>query len=225
MLDTAFSYGGRLIKFGGDALLLLFLGDDHPLRGASAAVAMQQALRTETVESTAVGKVRLRMSAGLHSGPIQLFSVGASHRELMITGPAGTTTTTMEHTAHAGEIVVSEATRDLLPPNAVSRPSGEGWILRWRKPPLAPEEHDSPRVIHGDVGAWIPIALRSYLAATRPEPEHRVVSVGFVRFCGVDEMITHLGPAAVAGRSRPDGHHDSRGGGRGGSDLPRHGHQ
>ena len=45
MLSVAYDRGGSLLKFGGDALLLLFRGTDHPVQACSAAVEMQAALR------------------------------------------------------------------------------------------------------------------------------------------------------------------------------------
>ncbi|NNC91920.1 MAG: hypothetical protein HKN80_05460, partial [Acidimicrobiia bacterium] len=45
LIITAGTYGGDLLKFGGDALLLWFSGDDHLLRGAAAAAAMRNELR------------------------------------------------------------------------------------------------------------------------------------------------------------------------------------
>ena len=45
MLDCAVGYGGDLLKFGGDALLILFRGDDHATRACDAAVEMRIALR------------------------------------------------------------------------------------------------------------------------------------------------------------------------------------
>ena len=46
LLDLAVAYGGRLLKFGGDALLLYFSGEAHEARGCRAAVEMRRALRT-----------------------------------------------------------------------------------------------------------------------------------------------------------------------------------
>src|SRR2546422_9517066 len=37
LLDQAYALGGGLLKFGGDALLLLYQGDRHPERAARAA--------------------------------------------------------------------------------------------------------------------------------------------------------------------------------------------
>src|SRR5436305_10367294 len=44
LLDVAYSDGGTLLKFGGDALLLFFSGDDHAARGTKAVVGMRYAL-------------------------------------------------------------------------------------------------------------------------------------------------------------------------------------
>jgi class 3 adenylate cyclase len=68
MLELAFERGGSLLKFGGDALLLLFDSPDHPEQGAAAAVEMRAALREATKVPLSVGRVNLRMSVGLHAG-------------------------------------------------------------------------------------------------------------------------------------------------------------
>src|SRR5579871_3620927 len=64
LLDLAYANGGRLIKFGGDALLLSFIGPDHAARGCRAAFEMRLALRT-VGRLTVLGQhVQLRMSVG-----------------------------------------------------------------------------------------------------------------------------------------------------------------
>src|SRR5690348_7382770 len=110
LLDVAYSLGGGLLKFGGDALLLLYDGDDHAPRAARAAYEMRRTLRAIGRPRTSAGAVQLRMHAGVHSGRFQFFLVGRSHRELLITGPAATRTVAMEATSEAGEIVVSPET-------------------------------------------------------------------------------------------------------------------
>ncbi len=42
LLAVAYGNGGGLMKFGGDALLLLFTGTDHALKGARAAAGMRR---------------------------------------------------------------------------------------------------------------------------------------------------------------------------------------
>jgi class 3 adenylate cyclase len=114
MLRLAYDRGGSLLKFGGDALLLMFEGVDHPVQGVSAAVEMRAALRQATQIPTSVGRIPLRMSVGLHTGPIDLYLVGRSHRELVITGETATKTTEMEAGADAGEILISPELAEVL---------------------------------------------------------------------------------------------------------------
>ena len=45
LLAVAYAQGGGLLKFGGDALLLLYEGDDHASRAARAAFEMRRTLR------------------------------------------------------------------------------------------------------------------------------------------------------------------------------------
>ncbi len=79
MLEVAYQKGGALLKFGGDALLLAFMGDDHATMAAESAVAMRAALREARTLPTSVGRVNLRMSIGVHSGAFHAFRVGDPH--------------------------------------------------------------------------------------------------------------------------------------------------
>src|ERR671918_2916242 len=45
LLEIAYSYGGGLLKFGGDALILLFTGEAHTARAARAAFGMRRRLK------------------------------------------------------------------------------------------------------------------------------------------------------------------------------------
>lgn len=199
MLGIAYNKGGSLLKFGGDALLLLFSGDDHPVLAAEAAVAMRAALREARTLPTSVGRLSLRMSTGIHSGTFQFFRVGESHRELIVAGPAASATTRMEHGADAGEIVVSEATAARLPARACGDAKGDGRLLRWRK---VVEEGPGPLPIHGRSAATVdfavPVALRSHLSNAAGESEHRMASVAFVKFQGVDDFLAERGADATA---------------------------
>ncbi|MGD8832972.1 MAG: adenylate/guanylate cyclase domain-containing protein, partial [Pseudomonadales bacterium] len=91
MMDVARGRGGSLLKFGGDALLLFFHGEEHAIQGAAAAVEMRRTLKAASGRTTSVGPLKLSMSVGLHSGPVDLFLVGGSHRELVVLGEAADT--------------------------------------------------------------------------------------------------------------------------------------
>ena len=119
LLEDAAAYGGSLLKYGGDAVLLFFEGDDHAARGATATHRMRATLRRVGTIKTSRGTVRVRMSVGLHSGEFDFFLVGDSHRELIVTGAGATTTVDMEATADAGEILLSPDTAAALAPSCV----------------------------------------------------------------------------------------------------------
>ncbi len=199
MLEVAYSKGGALLKFGGDALLLAFAGRDNAVMGAQGAVAMRAALREAKTLPTSVGRVNLRMSVGVHSGTFHLFRVGAAHHELLVTGPAATATTRMEQTADAGEIVISPDTADRLPAGAVGDAKGDGRLLRWRHVVDGGPGPIPPRPVSSAVvAACVPVALRARLGQRGAESEHRLASVAFVKFQGVDDLLVSDGPDHTA---------------------------
>jgi hypothetical protein len=134
LLEKAYALGGGLLKFGGDALLLLYEGDRHAERAARAAFEMRRTLRSIGRPRTSAGTVQLRMHAGLHTGRFQFFLVGDSHRELLVTGPAASRTVEMEAASEAGEILVS---RETAAGSAVTLETrGPGDFCRQRRCPV-----------------------------------------------------------------------------------------
>jgi class 3 adenylate cyclase/tetratricopeptide (TPR) repeat protein len=197
LIETAERYGGDVLKFRGDALLLLFDGERHEERAARAALAMQSYIASDGTGESSVGPVQLRMAGGVASGPCHFFLVGAHQRELIVCGPAASATLALEDAAESGEILVSahtaEAVRDLV--------AGErdgAFLLR-----ADLGEADAPRFTAleaPDVGALledlIPPALRAPIAAHAIEAEHRHVTAAFIKFSGTDALVEHLAEAA-----------------------------
>ena len=198
MLDIVFSRGGSLLKFGGDALLLLFDTEDHVWQATAATVEMRAALREASKEKTSVGRIDLKMSSGIHTGPIDLFLVGGSHRELLVTGPVASHTTEMESTAAAGEILVSRAVAERLPVGFFGEPKGSGVLLRKHKihhprcGPIVRESSHEP-----DLSSFVPRRLREHLVLGLAYSEHRLATIGFVKFKGVDAKLRNEGPVAT----------------------------
>ena len=198
LLDVAYAQGGGLLKFGGDALLLLYDGDDHAARAARAAFEMRRTLRAIGRPRTSAGSVMLKMHAGLHSGRFQFFLVGGSHRELLVTGPAATRVVEMEAASEAGEILVSPETAALLEPQALGEDKGPGKLLQ-AAPAAFGELMPMPDVGSTPIEVAVPAPLRAQLLDVGPlEGEHRHAAVAFVRFAGTDEIVATEGAAAVA---------------------------
>lgn len=188
LLPAAYAFGANLLKFGGDAQLLLFTGDDHHLRAVAAADAMRTELRRTEGFATNAGKVALRMSVGVHSGTFDFFLVGGSHRELIVAGPAATRTVQMEAAASAPQILLSPEIAQLLPRSCVGAQSGPGFLLR-----RAPEVEqvgfraaESPAV---DLEQFVPLGLRETLLSGTIDPEHRPAAIAFIRYVGFDRLV------------------------------------
>ena len=199
MLDTAALRGADLLKFGGDALLFLFRGEDHATRACDAAVEMRIALREAAAVPTSVGRLKLAMSVGIHSGDVHLFLVGDPTRELLVLGPAATATAEAEKSANAGEIVVTAGTAERLPHGA-TKPRDDGALLLRRRQPSRPagERPAASDLDPSRLRGLFPHALGEYLDPRPPDPEHRVATIAFARFSGTDALLAGPGPDAVA---------------------------
>jgi class 3 adenylate cyclase/tetratricopeptide (TPR) repeat protein len=194
LLEVAYACGGGLLKFGGDALLLLFSGDGHAPRAARAAFEMNQLLKRIGRVRTDAGTATLRMHVGIHSGSLHFFLVGDMHRELLVTGPAATATVNMEAGSEAGEILVSHHTAAAVEPACLGSVQGPGVLLHaapdvdGRLEPL-PDPADAP------LEDGVPVALRAQLLEVGPlEGEHRPAAVAFIRYQDVDALIERVGP-------------------------------
>ncbi|MBW3537470.1 MAG: AAA family ATPase, partial [Actinobacteria bacterium] len=199
LLADAYANGGSLLKFGGDALLLAFDGCDHQTRAATAAIAMRRTIRRVGSLKTSAGNVRLRTSTGIHSGELNLFCVGRSHRELIVTGPVASRVLEMEAAADAGEIVASEELVAGLSPALVGAEKGPGLLLRDRALDADASEPVSvhpPR--HADLSSSVPLAVRSHLLDGGSDAEHRYVAIAFLRFSGLDGLLRAEQPDYVA---------------------------
>src|SRR5262249_53022912 len=130
LLEEAYALGGGLLKFGGDALLLLYEGEDHAARAARAAFEMRRTLRAIGRPRTSAGPVQLTEHAGVPPDPVPVFPLGDSHRELLVTGPAASRTVEMEAASEAGEILVSTETAAELEPSALGEEKGPGRLLQ-----------------------------------------------------------------------------------------------
>ena len=197
LLAVAYADGASLLKWGGDAVLLLFTGADHQPRACRATFGMQDVLRRTGRLRTSAGQVRLRMSVGVHTGPVHLFLVGDVHRELLVVGPATSRTVLQESAARAGEVLLSLETAAFIDARflGVSRPEG----VPLRGAPDAPQRAaGAVDVADVDLVDCVPIALRERLLSGASEPEHRPVTIAFVEASGTDRMLADDGPETLA---------------------------
>jgi class 3 adenylate cyclase/tetratricopeptide (TPR) repeat protein len=198
LLDVAWGHGADLIKWGGDAVLLLFQGEGHAAAACAGAYEMRSSLRRVGRVTGTAGSATLRMSAGLHSGQVMFFLVGSRHQELIVTGPAATQTAVMEAAAEAGQVVISPSTAALLGPGPAGTVKDPGYLLA-AAPKVPPRPARRIRDITGlDLGRYLPPPTVENLLVGGHEGEHRRVSIAFVEFSGTDQLLATDGPEAVA---------------------------
>ncbi|HEX5969047.1 MAG TPA: adenylate/guanylate cyclase domain-containing protein [Intrasporangium sp.] len=207
LLEQARREDADLVKWGGDAVLLLFRGAGHAVRAVRATAAMRRALYSVGRTGSSAGKVTLRMSTGIHSGDFDFFLVGdpAVHLELIVSGPAASRTAELEGAATAGQIAVSPETAADLPRSAVER-SDDGLLLVRRAPvgggtatrsPTQVPARPSPGTASG-IAVLLPPPVRTHLLEAAGEAEHRTIAIAFIQFSGTDDLIAREGAAALA---------------------------
>ncbi|HET9302313.1 MAG TPA: adenylate/guanylate cyclase domain-containing protein, partial [Propionibacteriaceae bacterium] len=207
LLDTVFSQlltdaedeGGDLLKWGGDALLLLFDGADHGRRAARAGLRMHRALAQIGRAKTSIGRVKLGASAGVESGPVHLILAGdpAVRRDLVLLGPTATAVTMLEHAAGTGEVLVGDATAAELGPGLVRPHEGWGHLLSGLPTPANRPPQTEPEPMPAIIERLLAPQLWAYLCQPSREPEHRTVAVAFLRFDGTDTLLAEEGADVV----------------------------
>ena len=199
LLSESYEDGADLVKWGGDAMLLLFRGPGHAPRAARAAHRMRARLRVVGRLATSSGRVTLRMSAGVHSGDFDFFLVGdpAIHRELLISGPAATATAETEAATAADQVGLSGATAALLDASVLGQPLGDGRLLRSAPSRISPPP--TGRLSGGpDPVEVLPPPIRSLLLSGAVEAEHRLITVAFVQYSGTDQLLQSSGAPVLA---------------------------
>lgn len=184
--------GGDVLKFGGDAILVLFSGDAHAQRGAAAALELQDAMRPLRRLRTPGGTVELRLSAGVATGRLHLFLVGDRWRELLVCGPLASEVCACESAAEAGEVAAGQGGGPVAGV-VVGEPRGPGRIL------LSAPQTGRPGLASLPSGVDLRAGLPAHLHEELGDGEHRTVPVGFVQFKGIDGLLRAGGPGAVAG--------------------------
>ena len=165
LIGIANRRGGDILKFRGDALLILFSGDAHAERACRASSEMQWFIEHTGETMSSVGEVELRMSTGIYSGTCHFFLVEASHRELVVAGPAATATILLEDGAGAGEVLVSPATAAAVGPEWLAGERGGAALLALdREPDAAAPPVVEP--VRAGLAGWS--SSRSYPSRSAP---------------------------------------------------------
>jgi class 3 adenylate cyclase len=218
MIAISQEFSGDLIKFGGDALILFYTGENASLRGLQSAVAMQEAMDEFKEVKTSQGVSRLKMSIGIATGLVYMIGMGTE--EKMDYLAAGSTLERMdkaESISQAEQIVIDTETFNHVRNKCVFSEVESGyWLLNQIKNGLT-ETASEPRG-KGDetdyavndlkdlvteikilkaVKPYIPSALFDHLVldphGDAYQGGHRPVTVLFAHFYGIDELVNKIG--------------------------------
>ena len=192
LIQAAERHGGDVLKFRGDALLLLFVGDAHAARACGAASDMQWTIERIGAAPSPSGEVELRMSAGVHSSLVDVFLADRPFHELIVAGPAATRVVELEDLASASEIFVSAETAAAIPNEWLIEERDGAHLLRRLEPAASPVP-PPPDVAGARLGEYVPPSLRDHLAVASGEAEHRHVTVAFLKLAGSDELLGEHG--------------------------------
>jgi class 3 adenylate cyclase/tetratricopeptide (TPR) repeat protein len=199
LIEAAERHGGDVLKFRGDALLLIFVGEAHAARACGAASDMQWTIEQIGAAHSTTGDVELRMSAGVHSDAIHVFMTERPHRELLVAGSAATRVFELEDLAEASEICVSAETAAVVDPTWLVDERADAHLLR-RLDPSASDVPPPAAAPGTQLEEYVPPALRDHLAVASGEAEHRYVSVAFLKLAGTDSLLEERGPDALLER-------------------------
>ncbi|MDP2731102.1 MAG: adenylate/guanylate cyclase domain-containing protein [Dehalococcoidales bacterium] len=208
MLDTSNQYGGDNLKFGGDALLILFQGESHALRAVAAALAMQRTTGQFKAFRAGSFRLRLKMTIGVHSGNFYSAAAGLAGHTMQhfILGPDTNRVCELQDEAESGELLISESSMKQLGEFCITEPRGGNYLVRrLRVKPIIQSLINKP-----DAGlpagvteivAFLPppIAqgLRSDGKVRNIEGEHRKVTIIFINLIGINKLLEEYGAESM----------------------------
>ncbi len=196
-------WGGIVGKFAGDAMTLLFPGEKGVEHAVACALAMQRQAERSASVSTRAGDFTLRMKLGLAFGPVLEAVVGYERRaEYVFAGPPLDDAAEAEHHAAAGTIVLHPSLTAVMPsgslrgsPQANSFFLLKGMTSAPKLPTLTPlpPPADEEAVIR-TLRPFLPLPVYRLLLSGRDlfVDEHRLVTILFIRFEGLDYTATDV---------------------------------
>ncbi len=205
MIAIVHEEGGDVLRFGGDAMTLLFPPD---LSGAlRAALRMHEEIRRFQSLSTRGGEFSLAMKTGISTGSLLIGTVGdqAAGRDYFAAGSALDEAAQAEHRASRGQILLGPSCRAGLPIGCRVEEAGDGCLLLTglEQLPRAPEPDGADRAplpSRESLEAFLPPFVQAGAGSGRGHAvaEHRRTAVLFLAFRGIDYDLD----AEAVGRCR-----------------------
>ncbi len=208
MLDISSECGGTTLTFGGDAILLLFYGDDHERRGIAAALRMLHGTQELGAHRVGGHRVKLSMSMGAHAGRFLMAAAGSeASAQFLVLGPETVMTAKAEAAASAGELAITPELARRVGSHVEAEPFDHLCLVkrlvdtpRYHYRPEEPASQLNARTLAPFLPPFAGDVLRADPSTPMPElgSEHRDVSVVFVNVLGVDDILQADGPDVLA---------------------------
>lgn len=204
--------GGDLLTFGGDALLVLFTGPDHPLVATATAVQMLDEQSDFQRHVPGIGSFPMSMHIGVASGRVALVSAGQPHAlRYSAMGATVNTVARAEGYGGKGELVLGPIAWSAVAPYASGVPVADGFVrlteLRYTPAdqPAAENEPPADLTLAGieesarqleRIAPYLPDTLLDRILADpqrpRVEADLRPVTVLFAQVRGLSELVETL---------------------------------
>ncbi len=217
LIEHTLPYGGDIQKFGGDAGMLLFQGENHAARAIAASLEVQKEMAAQMGEvETSLGNFPLRISIGLGSGRMVGMGLGnQAGREWLLTGSPLKAMGHAQEIAPPGEVVIEIASEQECDPTVLYEKVEErcyriaGLQVPVKQRPLAPLPLP-PKVDPPEYLDWLLSrldALTPYLApsllerlTTTNDPkqigqwsEHRQITILMMSLANFPDLSIHWG--------------------------------
>lgn len=204
LIDVVFEFGGDVLEFGGDAMVVLYTGEQHERRAAVAAARMHRFMARKGHVATPAGKVRLGMSCGMAAGRQAYYLLGTTRRAFVVAGPVSTAMARLEARAGAGEVLVDACLAARLPNEWTDAPGEDGSVrLHLDRVTGAATRRATPAQRTGavvDTTMLMPVQFREFADVGRRSGELKQVAMAFLRLDGTDDLLTAGGCDEVCRR-------------------------
>lgn len=197
LLDIVFAREGDIIKFGGDAFLALFQGDDRSKRAFECSADLIRWISENNRIETPIGDFNLGIHTGINDGKIFSFIVGTTRKDHLFCGETVEKTYAAADMADLGEVVLTPGSAENLKGINFDkigdafykyRDMANNKIEKKPKPYLRnPEINLSDRILESFIDKRL--KERLYYNKGRIDGEHRIITILFI---GIDSLRRNL---------------------------------
>jgi class 3 adenylate cyclase/tetratricopeptide (TPR) repeat protein len=196
LLDIVFSHNGDVIKFGGDAFLVFFSGQEHAKRAYACSACLVRWINEHGKINTPAGEFSLGIHIGISTGDIFNLCLGgdSGHNEHLFCGKTVEQTYAAADAADLGQIAITEQTLAVLGNIKVER-TKDGFFVCLDLPEtknLQPISRQTPGLAENlIVNKYLITGLGEQLSYNNGivEGEHRILTSLFI---GVSSLRKNL---------------------------------